>query len=112
MLQGHVWPLAVFGLLAIVIIAWRRDAIFPRGTDGRRMPYCALAECLLYAGIVGNLLDRIFRGYVVDFLDFHLGSHHFPCFNLADTFICTAVGLVLLQSYRADRAAAAAKGAS
>lgn len=101
MFQGHVWPLAVFGIVAIALIAWRRDDFFPRGKNGRRMPYCGLAECLLYAGILGNLIDRIFRGYVVDFFDFHWGeAYHFPCFNLADTYICLAVGIVLLQSFR------------
>ena len=58
----------------------------------------AFAEPLLYAGIVGNVIDRVFRGYVVDMLDFHWGASHFPCFNLADTYISTAVGLLILAS--------------
>ena len=58
-----------------------------------------MAEALLYAGILGNVIDRLFRGYVIDMLDFHWGPHHFPCFNLADTFICVSVGLMILGSF-------------
>ena len=94
LLQGHVWPLAAFGVLALAFLVWKRRAVF--GLPGLRLG--AVAEPLLYAGIVGNLIDRVFRGYVIDMLDFHWKAHHFPCFNLADTFICVSVGLLLLSS--------------
>ena len=94
MFQGKVWPLAVFGLAALGFLVWKRRSVF-----NSRLPWLnALAEQLLYAGILGNLLDRIFRGYVIDFLDFHWGASHFPCFNLADTFISVAAGLLILSS--------------
>jgi len=51
-------------------------------------------------GIVGNLVDRIARGHVVDFLDFHFGSYIFPTFNVADSGICVGVILYLFQSLR------------
>jgi len=92
MFQGHVWPLAVFGVVALAVLVWKRRSFFGTGAVART------AECLLYAGIVGNLIDRIVRGYVIDYLDFHWYAHHFPCFNLADTFICVAAGLMILQS--------------
>ena len=91
--QGQVWPLAVFGLVALAFLIWKRRSVFGTG----KMAF--VSECLLYAGIVGNLIDRIFRGYVIDFLDFHWYAHHFPCFNLADTFICTAAGLMILAAF-------------
>jgi len=50
---------------------------------------------VLVGGILGNLIDRIRLGYVVDFLDFNFGSFYFPVFNLADTFIVIA-GIVLI----------------
>ncbi len=52
---------------------------------------------LILAGAVGNLVDRIFRGYVVDFIDLYLGRHHWPFFNLADSCI-TLGGLLLIFS--------------
>lgn len=97
MLQGRVWPLAAFGALALAFLVWKRRSVFGPGR------IAAVAEPLLYAGIVGNLVDRVFRGYVIDMLDFHWGPHHFPCFNLADTLICVAVGLLLLASIAAPR---------
>lgn len=95
MLQGQVWPLAAFGIAALVLIAWKRRSFFGEGRLG------AFAEPLLYAGIAGNAIDRLFRGHVIDMLDFHWGPHHFPCFNLADSCICIAVGLLLLASFLA-----------
>ena len=94
MLQGHVWPLAVFAFAALAVLVWKRKSVFGEG-------FSAVAcECLLYAGIVGNLIDRVFRGYVIDFLDFHWGASHFPCFNIADTYITVAAGALVLLSFR------------
>ena len=101
MFQGQVWPLAVFGLVALAFLIWKRKSVFGHETgDGRRwLPLmAAAAEPLLYAGIIGNVIDRLFRGYVVDMFDFHWGVHHFPCFNVADSLICIAVGLMLIAS--------------
>ena len=93
MFQGQVWPLAVFGLLALGFLVWKRRSVFGSGRLG------AIAEPLLYAGIIGNVIDRLFRGYVIDMFDFHWKIHHFPCFNVADSLICVAVGLMLLSSF-------------
>ena len=94
MFQGQVWPLAAFAALALAFLLWKRKAIFG---DGR---VAAVAEVLLYAGIVGNLIDRVFRVFVIDFFDVHWKSaYHFPCFNLADIFITVAAGLLILCSF-------------
>ena len=102
MFQGQVWPLAVFGLIALAFLILKRKSVFGGHAteDGRRvwafLP--RVAEPLLYAGIIGNVIDRLFRGFVVDMFDFHWGVHHFPCFNVADSLICISVGLLLLSS--------------
>ena len=90
--QGKVWPLAIFGIAALAFLIWKRKTVFGTGKCA------AVAECLLYAGIIGNLIDRVVRGYVIDMFDFHWGIHHFPCFNIADTCICIAAGLLILCS--------------
>lgn len=92
MFQGQVWPLAVFGIVALFYLIWKRRVIFGEGNLSR------VAEPLLYAGIMGNVIDRLYRGYVIDMLDFHWGASHFPCFNFADTLICISVGLLILSS--------------
>ena len=103
MFQGQVWPLAVFGLVALAFLIWKRKSVFGghETEDGRRdlARLSAVAEPLLYAGIIGNVIDRLFRGFVVDMFDFHWGVHHFPCFNVADSLICVSVGLLLLASF-------------
>ena len=98
MFQGQVWPLAVFGLIALAFLIWKRKSVFSSSTSTSSLHLSTIAEPLLYAGIIGNVIDRLFRGYVVDMFDFHWGIHHFPCFNVADSLICIAVGLMLLAS--------------
>jgi len=53
---------------------------------------------LILGGAVGNLIDRIRFGYVVDFIDLHYAGWHWPAFNLADSAIVIGVGLMLLES--------------
>jgi signal peptidase II len=53
---------------------------------------------LIAGGAIGNLIDRLRFGAVVDFLDFHLGAHHWPAFNVADSAITIGVGLFILGS--------------
>jgi signal peptidase II len=104
MFQGSVLPLAAFALVALMFIAWKRKSIFPAGAGRLSRSAAFVAECLLYAGIVGNLIDRVFRGYVIDFLDFHWGASHFPCFNLADSFITVAAVLIVALSFAEEGA--------
>jgi|EP01034_Spumella_vulgaris_P037071 signal peptidase II len=66
---------------------------------GQRMFCWALA--LILGGAVGNVIDRILYGHVVDFLDFHWkGIGHFPAFNIADSAICVGAALFILDELR------------
>ncbi|MCX7919867.1 MAG: signal peptidase II [bacterium] len=51
----------------------------------------------ILGGAVGNLIDRIFRIEVVDFIDVHFRNYHWPAFNLADTAICVGVGIIIIE---------------
>jgi len=55
---------------------------------------------LIIGGAIGNLIDRIRFGYVIDFLDFYFGKFHYPTFNIADSCICIGIGLVMLYLLR------------
>ncbi|MCX5833523.1 MAG: signal peptidase II [Deltaproteobacteria bacterium] len=55
-----------------------------------------LALSLIFGGAIGNLIDRIRFGEVIDFLDFYVGSHHWPAYNVADSAISTGAVLLLL----------------
>jgi signal peptidase II len=59
----------------------------------------SMALGLVSGGAIGNLIDRVRLGYVVDFLDFHYqSSYYFPAFNVADSAICVGVGILLLST--------------
>lgn len=64
-------------------------------------------ECVIYAlligGILGNVIDRLLYGYVLDFLDFTFFGHSFAIFNFADTFIVIAVILLVWESWRGSK---------
>ncbi|MGI6100583.1 MAG: signal peptidase II [Kiritimatiellia bacterium] len=97
MLAGWRIPLIAFSLIMLLLLIWRRRELF----YGYRFGWVALG--LLAGGIIGNLIDRVFLGYVVDFLDFHHGHWHFPAFNVADSAICIGIGLYLIGQFRAGR---------
>ncbi len=72
--------------------------------EAARLPSTALG--LILGGAVGNLIDRLRVGMVIDFLDVHAGAYHWPAFNVADAAISIGVGLMLLRmlgEWRQDR---------
>lgn len=67
---------------------------------------------LVLGGAVGNFIDRIRFGYVIDFLDFFIGANHWPAFNVADIAISVGVGLLLLDMLKEERKERAGKAAA
>jgi signal peptidase II len=91
------WLFTGFGLVAALFILWQL-----RAHPGQKLFSFALASIL--GGAVGNVIDRMMHGYVVDFLDFYWASSHFPAFNVADAAITLgAAGLVLDELLRVRR---------
>jgi signal peptidase II len=74
--------------IVLVLIYWLSRA---------ESPLLAVAIGLIIGGAVGNVIDRLRHGAVIDFLDFHIGSLHWPAFNLADSAICVGVAAMLLE---------------
>ena len=52
---------------------------------------------LIIGGAIGNVIDRVRMGAVFDFLDFYIGDHHWPAFNLADSFICIGATIIIIH---------------
>ena len=86
---------ALFVFASILILA--ALFIYARGL-GEGNAKIKIALALIVGGALGNLYDRIVYGSVVDFLDFFLGLHHWPAFNVADSSIC--VGAILFAIFR------------
>lgn len=68
----------------------------------REYPLFLWGYSLVLSGAVGNLVDRLRWGEVLDFLDFYLGRHHWPAFNVADSLICVGAGLLVLAMWRTE----------
>ena len=95
--SGMNLALALLALLISVLLVLFRSRIFPPS----RLSTPALG--LLLGGILGNFFDRVRYDFVVDFLDFHFRSSHFPAFNVADSAICVGVALFCLASFLSSR---------
>lgn len=92
------WLFTGIAVAAVAFILWML-----RSHHGQRLFAFSLA-CIL-GGAIGNLVDRLLHGYVVDFLQFHWRGWYFPAFNLADSAITIgAVGLILDELLRVRRA--------
>jgi signal peptidase II len=94
MFSGRSVTLAILAAgTLIAIYLWRH-------TLGLKQPLSQICFGLLCGGIVGNLVDRLVHGHVIDFVDLHFGSYIYPTFNVADSGICIGVILYLWQSMR------------
>lgn len=60
------------------------------------------AFALLYGGILGNLVDRIIHGYVIDFLDFYIFGYNYPIFNIADMAIVVGIILIIIAIFKGE----------
>ena len=87
---------AVATAIVAVLIVWLRRVTHP---------LLAIAIGLIIGGAVGNVIDRLRLGGVVDFLYFHIGPYAWPAFNLADTAICVGVAAMLLDGLLLHRQA-------
>jgi signal peptidase II len=96
------WQRWLFVLLAlgvsVVLIAWLRRL------SARTQGLLACGLALIVGGALGNMLDRLTLGRVVDFIHVHWGAAYFPAFNLADSAITIGAGVLLLDAWRDARA--------
>jgi signal peptidase II len=89
------WQTLLFAVIAIgaaVVVSW----LILR-SPGRRLLCTGLA--LILGGAIGNLIDRLLYGHVVDFVDLHAFGWHWPAFNVADSGITVGAGLVILEGF-------------
>jgi signal peptidase II len=90
---------SVAALAVVSVLLWKDRSVFHSGT---------LALSLILGGALGNLWDRVSDGKVTDFLDFYIGAHHWPPFNVADSAIVIGALLLFLRMLRKDHHSQAA----
>ena len=64
----------------------------------------AISLSLILGGAIGNVIDRISYGYVIDFIDLYIGHNHWPVFNIADSAICIGAILLVADSFKSETA--------
>lgn len=85
----RVFVFIFMAFLALFLILW-----FYRTTD-KNLKWLRASYAMIFSGAVGNLIDRIRFGYVVDFLDVYIKNMHWPAFNVADSFITIGMGIIV-----------------
>lgn len=84
---------AIASIASIVFIVWLAKT-------PKENKILGIAFALLLSGALGNLIDRVLFGYVIDFLDFYLGSYRWPAFNVADSMIFIGAALMIIDSFK------------
>lgn len=97
-LSGNVILLAILGVVALVLIYY----FFLKGKTLSKLEIFLYS--LLIGGIVGNLIDRIFLGYVVDYIGVILINYYFPIFNFADIGIVISILMMMIISIKEEYA--------
>ena len=97
MFQNHSQYLTVITFVAVFLILY----LFI--TTPKKDKLLRAAYGMILGGALGNLYDRVISGYVTDFLDFHIGQHSWPTFNVADSCISVAIVLIIYDAIRKER---------
>lgn len=103
--QATRWTLAAFSTAAALLVIY---VAVRTSVDNWRLQ---TTFAFLFAGIVGNLIDRASTGRVIDFIDAYVGTHHWPVFNIADSAITVGAVLLALEMFRGEEKASSAKPA-
>ncbi len=90
------WQKFFFTGLAFAVSGWLGWQIV-RGGQSRLMN---LAGALIIGGALGNVIDRLIHGHVIDFIQVYYQTHYWPAFNIADSAICAGAALMVLDSFR------------
>ncbi len=89
----------LFSIIAVAASIWIVRLLSKHGSQ---LLY-SLALSMILGGALGNLIDRLMYGFVVDFLSFHWDEHYFPAFNLADSAITCGAFLLILESFKENK---------
>lgn len=96
LLSNNIWLLIGISLIALVFIYFYvlKKIVYTN--------FNIFVYSLLIGGIIGNLIDRLVHGYVIDYISVNIFGYHFPIFNLADIFIVVSVILLFIKTFQEE----------
>lgn len=95
--EGQRWMLSAIAIVIILVIVY----LLAKNTRSKKLENLSLS--LILGGALGNLFDRLYHGFVVDFLDVNFGHWHYPTFNFADCAICIGIAFFVFTSYKTKK---------
>lgn len=93
------WQRWFFSVIALAISSW----IIWQLRSAKPATCFSIALALIMGGALGNLIDRLWLGMVIDFIDVHAGGWHWPAFNIADSAVCVGAVLYVLCQHKSDQ---------
>ncbi len=94
-LYGHLSLLIVFSCIALFLIIYYMKKFVLNKRN-------IMAFGLIYGGLLGNLFDRLFHGYVIDYFDFKIFSYNYPVFNIADMALVIGIFLIIVAIFKGE----------
>jgi signal peptidase II len=96
-LQGQMW---FFYIITVIVII---GIVYYMQKEAKNSLIFGVSLGLILGGAIGNFIDRLFRGEVVDFVDTYIFTYNFPIFNVADAALCIGVGLLFIKMVQDER---------
>ena len=94
--RDRTWLLIIIGIIAVISLMIYINKL------GDLNDYDMFSYSLLLGGILGNLIDRIIHGYVIDYISLNIFGYHFPIFNFADMCIVISIVLIFWSAFKGD----------
>ncbi|WP_257350168.1 signal peptidase II [Pseudalkalibacillus decolorationis] len=89
-LEGQMWLFFIVTIIVLIAVVYYLQ------TEAKGKPFLSTALGFVLGGAIGNFIDRMVRGEVVDFLNFYIGSYNYPIFNVADSALVVGVGMIAI----------------
>ncbi|WLD95086.1 signal peptidase II [Alkalihalobacillus sp. AL-G] len=89
-LQGQMWLFFIVTIIVLIAVVYYMQ------TEAKGKPFLSSSLGLILGGAIGNFIDRMLRGEVVDFLNFYFGAYNFPIFNIADSALVVGVSMIAI----------------
>ena len=104
MSDGLLWQKIILIFVPVLVVVF---FFYTTYFSIQKQTYFKLGICLIAGGALGNLIDRILYGYVIDFIDLYVSNYHWPTFNIADSSITIGAGIIIYHEIKSTFASEA-----